>query len=89
MQAELEFLAELADKAQITPLIDRSYPLEQTADAHAYVEQKHKKGNVVIVVKKRMEGPGMGAARSLQRCRVWGLTQSIFGNLPFPPRLYY
>jgi NADPH:quinone reductase-like Zn-dependent oxidoreductase len=50
VQAELEFLAGLADKGQITPLIDRSYSLDQTAEAHAYVEQKHKKGNVVIVV---------------------------------------
>jgi NADPH:quinone reductase-like Zn-dependent oxidoreductase len=43
-------LARLAGTGQLTPLIDRSYPLEQTAEAHAYVEQKHKKGNVVIVV---------------------------------------
>jgi len=50
VQAELEFLAGLADKGQITPLIDRSYPLDQTAAAHSYVEQKHKKGNVVLVV---------------------------------------
>ena len=50
VQAELELLAELADQGQITPLIDRSYPLDQAAAAHAYVEQKHKRGNVVIVV---------------------------------------
>lgn len=50
IQAELEFLAGLADKGQIIPLIDRSYPLDRTAAAHAYVEQKHKRGNVVIEV---------------------------------------
>jgi NADPH:quinone reductase-like Zn-dependent oxidoreductase len=50
VQAELEFLAGLADKGQMKPLIDRSYPLDQTAEAHRYVEQKHKRGNVVIVV---------------------------------------
>jgi NADPH:quinone reductase-like Zn-dependent oxidoreductase len=50
IQAELEFLAGLADKEQLIPLIDRSYPLDQTAAAHAYVEQKHKRGNVAIVV---------------------------------------
>jgi NADPH:quinone reductase-like Zn-dependent oxidoreductase len=50
VQAELELLAGLADKEQIKPLIDRSYPLDQTAEAHRYVEQKHKRGNVVIVV---------------------------------------
>jgi NADPH:quinone reductase-like Zn-dependent oxidoreductase len=50
VQAELEFLAGLADEKRIKPLIDHSYPLDQTAEAHRYVEQKHKRGNVVIVV---------------------------------------
>lgn len=50
VQAELELLAELADKGRIKPLIDRSYSLEQTAAAHSYVEQMHKRGNVVIEV---------------------------------------
>jgi NADPH:quinone reductase-like Zn-dependent oxidoreductase len=47
---DLTTLADLMQSGKVTPVIDRTYPLSQIADAIRYLEQGHARGKVVITV---------------------------------------
>jgi NADPH:quinone reductase-like Zn-dependent oxidoreductase len=47
---DLTILADLMQSGKVTPVIDRTYPLSQIADAIRYLEQGHARGKVVITV---------------------------------------
>ena len=47
---DLEFVLDLVASGKLRPVIDRRYPLEQTAKAMQYVSDGHAQGKVVITI---------------------------------------
>jgi NADPH:quinone reductase-like Zn-dependent oxidoreductase len=49
-QGMVQYLKGLVESKQFTPIVDRTYPLDEIVDAYRYVETQKKIGNVVITV---------------------------------------
>ena len=62
-EADLATLAAMIEAGDVTPVIDRVYPLEEAPDALRYVEDGHPKGKVVVTVgDERPEADELGRA---------------------------
>ena len=49
-QKDLLFITELINAGKVRPIIDKRYPLNETAEALRYLEEGHARGKVVITV---------------------------------------
>ena len=49
-RADLETLTALVDDGKLTPVIDRTFPLEAAPDALRYLAEGHPRGKIVVVV---------------------------------------
>jgi NADPH:quinone reductase-like Zn-dependent oxidoreductase len=47
---DLGYMKELLESGKVTPVIDKTYPLDEAAAALQYVEERHVQGKVVIAV---------------------------------------
>lgn len=48
--SDLVLLKQLVESGEFRPVIDRMYRLDEIVEAHRYVDQGHKKGNVIVTV---------------------------------------
>jgi hypothetical protein len=48
--ADLKFLSDLMAKGKVTPFVEKTYSLDQTADALRYFEEGHARGKLVIKI---------------------------------------
>jgi NADPH:quinone reductase-like Zn-dependent oxidoreductase len=60
-RADLDALSGLVATGALRPVIDRTFPLDDIAAAHAHVEGRHRKGSVIVAVRP---APKVGPARS-------------------------
>jgi NADPH:quinone reductase-like Zn-dependent oxidoreductase len=54
-QPDLVFLRELLEEDKVVPVIDRCYPLHETAEAIRYLVEGHARGKVVITVEQNQK----------------------------------
>jgi len=61
-QADLKFLSDLMAEGKVTPFVEKTYPLDQTADALRYFEEGHARGKLVIKIPAVISAGSLTAA---------------------------
>jgi NADPH:quinone reductase-like Zn-dependent oxidoreductase len=49
-QADLKFLSELMAAGKVTPFVEKTYPMTETAEALRYFQEGHARGKIVITI---------------------------------------
>ena len=49
-QEDLKFLSDLMAQGKVTPFVEKTYSMRETADALRYFEQGHARGKIVITI---------------------------------------
>ena len=47
---DLLFIKDLIEQNRLKPILDKTYLIDEVVEAHRYVDQGHKKGNVALTV---------------------------------------
>jgi NADPH:quinone reductase-like Zn-dependent oxidoreductase len=56
-EADLKFLRDLMAEGEVTPFVEKTYPLVETAEALRYFEQGHARGKIVITIAEETSPP--------------------------------
>jgi NADPH:quinone reductase-like Zn-dependent oxidoreductase len=78
-QADLKFLSDLLAEGKVTPFVEKTYSLDQTADALRYFEQGHARGKLVIKIAAVVTGAGaLMSGEYVRAARLWA-TEAMHG----------
>ena len=78
-QADLKFLSDLVAEGKVTPFVEKTYSLDQTADALRYFEEGHARGKLVIKIAPAVTRAGELASDEYMPATGFGVTQTMPG----------
>ena len=77
-QADLKFLSNLMAAGKVTPFVEKTYSLDQTADALRYFEEGHARGKLVIKIPAAVIGASaLTADDSVLATGLWSAVRGV------------